>query len=165
MNTIDYRITHGTEFLWSCWNNARYYDCENQYGDVSMIADPVSKTVYQITAYKKSDESKPYRWLNPLFADAQLAESKQRRIDQSIAWKDTHWIDTESETDILDKARAILNNVSFDETIVINIWLDHATIAKIAISAHEANQTLNDYIVSILKKECSRSLSGSEVDD
>ncbi len=162
LSAIDYRITDGSEFLWNCWKNARYYDCTTNYGHASMTANPDRGIVYEITVYATLDSDHPYRWTNPDFVDIRDAEAHERRLDSKKAWEDINWIDTESEDDILDKVKAILNNIDFDKRVVINIWLEETVITKLALLAHEADITLNEYFCAILRAECAKALDGTQ---
>jgi hypothetical protein len=162
LSAADYRLTDGAEYMWHCWSGARYYDCDSNYGHASIVANPTKGEVYQITVYSLSDSDHPYRWTNPEFADVHEAESRERRIDNKIAWEDVPWIDTDSEEDILDKVAAILNNVDFDKRVVIAVELDVRVIARLALLAHEAGITLNEYFCNILRAEVARVLDDRE---
>jgi hypothetical protein len=151
LDAIDYRITSGEPFLWSCWKGARYYDCDTDYGNASIIADPLKSITYQITVYSNKDCDKPYRWINPDYLEAHVAECRERHLDPDIAWSDSKWIDTECPDDILDKVKAILNNLEFDTRIVISLEIPTATFNKLAMLAHNNRMSLNDYFCYLLR--------------
>lgn len=158
--TLDHKITGGSEFQWSCYPDARYMDYESDYAHVSVIFSTETQEVYEADISIKEDawdeDMKPYRWLNPDYKEVYLTEAKMRGIDANQAWDNVQWIDLETEEDFLEKAKAIFNGEHFDTRIQLPIDLDDETILKLAMEAHKRDITLNKMIEIILQEVIDR---------
>ena len=135
VNTVlEHRICGGSEFLWSCYPNARYLDYEGDFGTATVVYNTITQEIYEADVSAKAEEwdeePKPYRWLNPDYKDAMCKESTNRKIPWQNAWGDVKWVDLETEED----------------------WLDNDTLLKLSMEAHKRDITLNDMIVFILNR-------------
>ncbi len=148
MVAADYMICDGSDFLFKCWgDNTHIIDFSTDYGFSSVIFDKKTSEVYELTVSADID-GKPvaYRWLNPSYKDAYLEEEKLRGIDDSIAWDDVKWADTDTEEDILEKVRAILKNEDFCRKVVMTLDLDEETIKLCEDIAKRDGITIDDVI-------------------
>lgn len=150
--TLDFRITGGSEYQWACYGaDVRYLDFESDYASVSVIFDSVDQTVYSVDICTKEIGSiKPYRWLNSDYKDAYYKEAKKRNIDADIAWDDVKWYDLDVEEDFLEKAHAIFNGEEFDNRIQVPLDLDNDTVLALALEAHKRDITINKMVEIIL---------------
>lgn len=152
---FDHKITGGSEYTWTCWDDARYLDYESEYAHVSVVYSTITQTVYQAEVSVKVDawqkDIRPYRWLNPLSKDAYIAEATKRGIDPNQAWDNISWTDLEVEEDFLEKATAIFNgNADFDTRIQVPLDLEDDLILKLAMEAHKRDITLNKMVEIML---------------
>ena len=136
---LDHKIIDGSEYQWNCWPNARFLDYETEYCHVSVVFN------------YKTQEIKPYRWLDPRFKDAMVAEAEERKTDHTQAWDNVKWVDLETEEDWLNKAEAISIGTGFDERIEVPLELDQDTITRLALEAHKRDITLNNMVEIILQ--------------
>jgi hypothetical protein len=153
METVDYRITEGTDYLWNCFGpNAFRLDCwsgntgkPNEYS-ISMVFDTLTQIVYQFEAHDY-DKRRSYRWTNPDFAEAHLKESKLKlNLGEDVAYDDVKFVELEQTDDMLEKARAIYLGEDYDQRVKVPIDLPNELLFELMIKAHEKDITLNNLI-------------------
>ena len=153
--TLDHKITNGSEYQWNCYPDARFLEYESDFAHVSVIFNTTNQIVYQVEISVKRDawpeDMRPYRWLNPDTKDIMIAEAKQRKIKYRKAWDDVKYIDLDLEVDFLEKAKAIFNGEPFDTRIQMEVDLDDETLLKLAVEAHKRDITINKYIEEVLQ--------------
>jgi hypothetical protein len=152
----NHKITEGSEYGWQCYPDARMLDYESEFAYVSVIYSTESQEIYEANVSIKTDawdeDMRPYRWLNPEFKDAMIAEAKERNVKWKKAWDKVKWIDLEVEEDFLAKAEAIFNGKAFDARIQVPVELDNDTLLKLFTMAHKRDITLNQLITELLQK-------------
>jgi predicted HicB family RNase H-like nuclease len=153
--TLDHKITDGSEYTWNCYPDARFLEYESDYAHVSVIFSTINQTVYEAEVSVKRDawdnDMRPYRWLNPDTKDIMIAEAKKRKVKYRKAWDDVKYIDLDLEEDFLEKAKAIFNKEPFDTRIQMEVDLDDETLVKLAVEAHKRDITINKYIEEVLQ--------------
>ena len=153
--TLDHKITNGSEYQWNCYPDARFLEYESDFAHVSVIFNTTNQIVYEVEISIKRDawpeDMRPYRWLNPDTKDIMIAEAKQRNIKYRKAWDDVKYIDLDLEVDFLEKAKAIFNGEPFDTRIQMEVDLDDETLLKLAVEAHKRDITINKYIEEVLQ--------------
>lgn len=153
--TLDHKITNGSEYQWNCYPDARFLEYESDFAHVSVIFNTTNQIVYEVEISIKRDawpeDMRPYRWLNPDTKDIMIAEAKQRKIKYRKAWDDVKYIDLDLEVDFLEKAKAIFNGEPFDTRIQMEVDLDDETLLKLAVEAHKRDITINKYIEEVLQ--------------
>ena len=158
---LDHKITIGSEYGWTCWDDARYLDYESDFAHVSVVYNTRTQTIYQAEVSVKSErwahDMRPYRWLNPLTKEAYMSEANQRGQDPNQAWDDVAWLDLETEEDFLEKATAIFNGVvDFDTRIQVPLDLEDDLILQLAMEAHKRDITLNKMVELVLQEAIDR---------
>lgn len=153
---LDHKITSGSEYGWQCYGlNARYMDYESDFANVSVIFDTTNQTVFSAEVSVKreawSEDSRPYRWLNPAFKDAMYSEALTRNVNPNQAWDNVEWIDLEVEEDFLEKAVAIFNGDEWDTRISVPLDLEDDLILQLAMEAHKRDITLNKMVEIVLQ--------------
>ena len=153
METVNYRITEGSDYQWTCFgDNAYTLDSWNGDQDghsVSVVFDTTTQVVYTVSAYDYI-ANRAYRWMNPEFVEAYKAECEGRDCVDT-AWDDVAYTDLDVEADFLEKARAIVAGTEYDTRVMIPLDLDKDTMYDIMKRAHEADVTLNRYIETLLQ--------------
>jgi hypothetical protein len=155
----DHKITEGSEYGWDCYPNARFLNYESEFAYVSVLYSTETQEIYEADVSIKVDNwfdedknMRPYRWLNPEFKDAMIAESKKRKVKWRKAWDDVKWIDLEVEADFLEKAKAIFNGESHDNRIQVPIELEDHVMLQLCMEAHKRDVTLNKMVEIILQE-------------
>ena len=149
---LDHKIVGGSEYQWSCWDNARWLDYESDYAHASVVFNSKTQEIYTAEINDKLNEVKPYRWLNPDYKQLMIDESKERGVNPNQAWDDVNWYDLETQEDWLTKARAIMRGEEFDRRIDVPLELDDDTLFRLFKMAHERDITLNKMVEIVLQE-------------
>jgi len=154
METVDYKITEGSEYCWQCYGSTAYrLDSWNQEHDghtVGVIFDTRSHVIYEATVcdYKRD---RAYRLINPDYQQAYRDEARSKNVMEKQAWDDVNYVDLETDEDFLEKARAIVNGEDYDTRVDVPLNLPNDSLFELMKLAHEADQTFNQYVEQILR--------------
>lgn len=151
-NALDHKITGGSEYYWSCWQNPRWLDYETEFANASVVFNTQTQEIYTAEINDKNNNYKPYRWLNPLYKQAMYDEAKERNLNPNLAWDDVAWYDLETPEDWLEKARAIMRGEEFDNRVQVPVDLDKDELFQLMTLAHERDITLNKMVEIILQQ-------------
>lgn len=153
METVDYRITEGSEYGWACYGpNAYQLDSWNGDQDghsIGIVFDIVTQVIYQMEAHDYKN-NRAYRWFHPDFKKKYEAETKKRMIDQDEAWDDVKYTELDVVEDMLEKARAIVDSRDYDTRVRIPIELSDQELMVLFKMAHERDMTFNDFVEEVL---------------
>lgn len=148
---LDHKFFNGSEFLWRCYgDNVRYMDYESEHGTASVICDSKTQRVFECTVDAKNRDISPYRWIDPEFKDAYEAECKERGVLPNVFCDGIKYIDLETESDFLEKAKAIFNNEKFDVRVEVPLELDDDLFFHLAKEAHKRDITINKMVEHLL---------------
>lgn len=156
MEVANYRITEGSEYLWTCFGpNAYQMDSWNGvHGKgghtVCMVFDTHTQTVYSLEAWDYTND-RCYRWINPDYIDAYKEECLGRNIDYDEAFDDVKFIDLELAEDILEKAQAIVEGREYDTRVQVPLDLPDDVLFQMMKLAHERDLTLNEFAEDMLR--------------
>ena len=154
MESVNYRITEGSEYCWSCFGPYAYrldsWNGETDGYTISLLFDTQSQEVYQAEAWDYARE-RYYRWQNPQYIDAHIAEAQSRGIDPNEACDGHKFIDLEVTSDFLDKARSIVQGLDYDTRVEIPLELDDDLMFWAMKAAHEQDITFNQFMEELLK--------------
>jgi hypothetical protein len=155
METVNYRITEGGEYCWNCYGyNAYALDSWNGDNDtgysVGIVFDTNTQIVYEMNVSDYKNQ-RAYRLIHPDYRGKFQTESKERYVDENQAWDNVTYIDLETEKDMLEKTRSIVEGEEYDTRIEVPIEMDDDLILTAAIEAHKQDITLNQYIERILR--------------
>ena len=150
LNTVDYRITGGSEYQWQCFGpDARYLDSglRDRYS-ASIVFDAQTQVVYEATVCDYA-ANRAYRWLNPDFKSAHDAEVQSRGV-QDQAWDTVGYTDLDVTEDFLTKAEAIAAGDSYDARVSVPLEMSDDEMLRLMTMAHEQDITLNQLVEQIL---------------
>ncbi len=171
METVDYRITEGSDYQWQCFGpNAYTLDSWNGEQDghtVSIIFDTRDQTVYQVMAYDYK-RGHAYRITNPDFKFGFDDECAGRDIED-MAWElddgtPVKYVDLEVVEDFLDKARAIVADEDYDTRVQVPVEFTDQELLTYMKMAHERDMTFNEFVEMALREVIERNLR-DELDD
>jgi hypothetical protein len=148
---LEHKITGGSEYGWQCWDNARFLDYESDYAHASVVYNTMTQEIYSAEINDKADKHKPYRWMSPVYKQANIDEAAKRGVDPNQAWDDTNWYDLETSEDWLEKASAIMQGQVFDTRVQVPLTLNKDELYKLMELAHENDVTLNKMVEIILQ--------------
>lgn len=154
MQTVDYRITEGSDYCWECFgSNAYRLDSWNGDQDghsVSVVFDTRTQVVYQMSAYDYTNQ-RAYRWTNPDWRDVHDEESEHRGVDANQAWDDVNYVDLDVEEDFLEKAQAIVNEEEYDTRVQIPVDFSDEELLTYMKMAHDRDMTFNEFVEEALR--------------
>ena len=156
MELVDYKITEGSEYGWSCYGpNAYMLDSWNGVHDkggysVGIIFSTKSQKVYEVTVYDYTND-RAYRMINPKYVEKHNKEAESHGTNFNEAWDGVNFIDLEVDEDFLNKAQAIVTGEDYSTDILVPIDLPDDVLLQAALQAHKQNITLNAYINIALK--------------
>jgi hypothetical protein len=168
METVNYRITEGSEYMWRCYGAHAYrLDSWNQEQDghsVSITFDTRTHVVYEVSAYDYS-RNRAYRLINPDYRQAHSDEAIEKNVLENQAWDDVNYIDLETDEDFLAKARAIVDGEDYDTRVSVPLTLPDDSLFELMKLAHQADQTLNQFVEQILRDAIDREEFRRELDE
>ena len=148
---LNHQIVGGTNYQWHCYGNDTYMlDYQNEFGSASAVFDINTQKVYEASV-EILDQDKAYRYIDPDYKSDFICECKARDVDPSIAWDDVKFIDLEVQEDFLEKAKAIFENMPFDERVKVPLDLHDQEFLQLALEAHKRDITLNKMVEVILQ--------------
>ena len=158
MEIVNYRITEGSNYGWSCFGTYAYtLDYWNgDHNGYSMVLtfDTKTQVVYMVEAHDFKNQ-RAYRMIDPAFKETHDAEYKTRGIEDQ-AWEDDNgdpvkYTDLDVDADFLEKARAIVAGEDYDTRVQISVDFTNEELLQYAIMAHEQDITLNELIEGALR--------------
>ncbi len=171
METVDYRITEGSDYQWQCFGpNAYCLDSWNGEQDghtISIIFDTRDQTVYQVMAYDYN-LSRAYRMTNPDFKESFDVECENRDV-LDMAWEDdtgepVKYVDLEVEEDFLEKARSIVAGEDYDTRVQVPIEFSDEELLTYMKMAHGLDITFNQLVEEALRAAIDDTKMRSEYD-
>ena len=150
LNTVDHRITGGSEYQWQCFGpDARYIDSEilERYS-ASIVFDARTQVVYEATVCDY-EANRAYRWISPDFK-SEFEHEVQSRGVQDQAWDTVGYTDLDVAEDFLTKAAAIVAGESYDTRITVPLEMSDSEMLRLMTMAHEQDITLNQLVEQIL---------------
>jgi hypothetical protein len=152
LNTIDYKITGGSEYQWESYGpNARYIDSDNTTYSINAVYDSTTQFVYAVEAWDYAN-NRSYRWISPEYIDAYKAECNEKNIEFDNACDELSFIDLEVADDMLEKAAAIVAGVEYDTRVKVPIDLPKEELFQLMMTAHERDITLNELVIEALQE-------------
>lgn len=164
METVNYRITEGSEFMWSCFgsnaHNISYWNGSHGTDGVSVdiTFDTVNQTVYEMGAHDYRRE-RSYRWTHPDYIEARNQEATRRGVNLKVAYDEINFVDLDVADDILEKARCIVAGEPYDERVSIPLELPAETLFDLMKIAHERDITFNQLITDVLVRVAEETLA------
>ncbi len=163
MESVNYRITEGSEYLWDCFGPDAYR-LESWNGDhdghtVGILFDTKTQTVYQMEAHDYTNR-RSYRWTHPDYIeDFKKEVDKKIGKKEDMAYDDVKFTELDVHEDMLTKANAIVRGEEYDTRVTVPVDLNDDELFTLMKLAHERDVTLNKLIEDILQKVIDRDLS------
>lgn len=155
METVNYRITEGSDYGWQCYGVRAYrldsWDGDHEGHSASIIFDTDSQVVYEASVYDYR-RNLAYRRINPAYRELHDIESKKRGVDSKQAWDDVRYCDLETDEDFLIKAKAIVQGRDYDERVEVPLELADDLLFDLMKMAHSKDITLNKLVENIISE-------------
>ena len=151
MQLVNYRITEGSNYLGyggsahclSSWNGIH----DKGGWSANIVFDTRTQEVFQVEVCDYTND-RAYRIINPLHKSDYNADDPAYR-DQ--AWDDVDYTDLEVDDDWLEKAKAIVDGVDYDERVKVPIDFSDEDLLKYMKMAHDRDMTFNAFIEEALR--------------
>ena len=156
MELVDYRITEGGEYGWSCYGpNAYTLDSWNGVHGVggysfSIVFSTKTQKVYEVSMCDYTND-RAYRMIAENKQAKHRKESQSRAVNLNQAWDDVDYVDLEVVDDFIQKALAIRAGEPYENTVSVPIDLPDDLMMFAFKAAHEADMTLNDWMNQMLR--------------
>jgi hypothetical protein len=154
LKAVEYKITDAWQHQWKSYNDAQVLGCENEFASMSIMYDRRDQTVIEISVSTELEAraQHAYRWLNPDYRDAIMAEADSRGVNKMQAFDGLDYIDLDVVEDILEKGKALLANEVFDTRVQIPLEFSEEELMRYFRMAHERDITLNQLISEALMR-------------
>jgi len=158
MELIDYKITEGGDYGWSCYGPDTYtLDSWNGVHDKGgysfsiVFSTESAQTVYQVTAYDYTN-NRAYRMINPDYAEQHRKEAEDRDVLVNQAWDDVDYVDLDVVDDFIQKCLAIRAGEEYDTRVLVPVDFSDEDLLKYMKMAHERDVTFNEFVVQALSE-------------
>ena len=156
MELVDYKITEGSDYGWSCYGPNSYsldswngihgeggYSFNIVFSTKRLFAK--SQKVYEVSICDYTN-NRAYRMINPNNVEKHRKEAVARDVNLNEAWEDVDYVDLEVDDDFIQKCLAIKAGEDYDTGVLVPIDLPDDLLLQAALEAHKRNITLNAYI-------------------
>ena len=157
MEVIDYRITEGSEYMWSCYgSNAYRLDSWNGvHGkggySFSIVFSTKTQKVYEVSAYDYTND-RAYRMINPKNQEKHRKEALARDVNFNEAWDDVNYVDLEVDDDFIQKCLSIKAGEDYDTRVSVPVDFTDAELLEYMTMAHERDMTFNQFVEQALRE-------------
>jgi hypothetical protein len=159
MEAVDYRITEGGEYGWTCYGSNAYsldsWNGDHEGHSFSIYFDTKTQEVYEVQAHDFKRQ-RAYRIINPQYKAAHDTEAAGRDVVADNAWDEVSFVELETDEDWLDKARAIFNDEEYDNRVGVPLDLPDNILFELMRQAHEQDITLNQLVEKVLVSEIAK---------
>lgn len=157
MELVNYHITEGGDYGWSCYGpNAYTLDSWNGVHGVggysfSIVFSTKSQKVYEVSVCDYTN-NRAYRMIAEDKQKKHSKESTERGVNLNEAWDDVDYVDLEVDDDFIQKCLAIRDGEEYSTDISVPLDLPDNLLLEAAMNAHRQNITLNEYINNALRE-------------
>ena len=157
MELVDYKITEGDNYGWSCFGPYSYqlssWNGIHGKGGYSfnIVFSTKSHKVYCVEVCDYTND-RAYRMINPKFQEKHEKEAKTRNVNMNEAWDMVEYVDLEVDDDFIQKSLSIKAGEDYSTDISVPIDLPDDLLLEAALNAHRQNITLNEYINTALRE-------------
>jgi hypothetical protein len=155
MELVDYKITEGSEYGWSCYGpNSYMLDSWNGVYDTggysfSIIFSTKTQKVYEVSVCDYTND-RAYRMINPKNVEKHRREADTRGVAANQAWDNVVYVDLEVADDFIQKCQAIKLGQEYDTRVSVPVDLPDEDLLTYMKLAHEKDITFNQLIEQAL---------------
>ena len=165
MELVDYKITEGSDYGWSCYGpNAYTLDSWNGVHGVggysfSIVFSTKSQKVYEVTVCDYTND-RAYRMINPKNVEKHRKEAEHKSELANQAWDDVDYVDLDVDDDFFQKALAIKDGESYDTRVQVPVDFSDEELLQYMKIAHERDITFNELVEDALRHAISEYEAG-----
>jgi len=156
MELVDYKITEGSDYGWSCYGPYSYtLDSWNGvHGkggySFSIVFSTKSQKVYEVSVCDYTNE-RAYRMINPKFQKKHANEATDRGVNLNEAWDCVDYMDLDVVDDFIQKALAIRAGETYDTRVQVPVDFSDEELLQYMKIAHERDITFNQLVEIALR--------------
>jgi len=157
MELVDYKITEGSEYGWSCYGpNAYTLDSWNGVHGAggysfSIVFSTKSQKVYEVSVCDYTND-RAYRMINPKNQEKHRKEAEYKSVLANQAWDDVDYIDLEVDDDFIQKCLAISAGEDYDTRVSVPVDFSDEELLQYMKLAHERDMTFNELVEEALRR-------------
>ena len=157
MELVDYKITEGDNYGWSCFGSNSYqlasWNGVHGKGGYSfnIVFSTKSHKVYCVEVCDYTND-RAYRMINPDYVKKHEKEAKNRDVNMNEAWDEVDFVDLEVDDDFIQKALAIRDGEDYDTRVQIEVNFDDAELLEYMKIAHDRDITFNELVEIALQE-------------
>jgi hypothetical protein len=166
MELVDYKITEGSEYGWSCYGPNSYtldswngVHCKGGYS-FSIVFSTKTQKVYEVSMCDYSND-RAYRMINPKNQEKHAKEALARDVNLNEAWDCVDYIDLDVVDDFIQKALAIRAGESYDTRVQVPVDFSDEELLQYMKLAHERDMTFNELVEEALRHAISEYEAGN----
>ena len=163
MEVVNYRITEGSNYGWSCYGGDAYcldsWNGDQDGHSLSVTFDQRTQEVYEVQIHDYL-HNRAYRMINPDYIAAHQAEAKSRAAWMEEAWEGVDYIDLDVDDDWIQKALAVVAGEDYDTRVSVPVEFSDEELLTYMKLAHERDITFNQLITEALTE----AIKGYEID-
>jgi hypothetical protein len=155
MELVDYKITEGSDYGWSCYGPNAY--CLDSWNGVhgaggysfSIVFSTKTQKVYEVSVCDYTND-RAYRMIAENKRKKHKEEAFLRNVNLNEAWDDVDYTELEVVDDFIQKCLAIKAGEQYDTRVEVPLTLDNDQLFLLMHLAHEKDLTLNEFVEDIL---------------
>ena len=165
MELVDYKITEGDSYGWSCYGpNAYQLSCWNGvHGSgghsFGIVFSTKTQKVYEVSVCDYTN-NRAYRMINPSKIEKHRKEAESRNVNFNEAWDDVDYIDLEVDDDFIQKCLAIKDGDEYDTRVQVPVDFTDEDLLQYMKLAHERDITFNAFVEEALRHALAEVESG-----
>ena len=161
MELVDYKITEGSDYGWSCYGSNSY--TLNSWNGIhgpggysfSIIFSTKTQKVYEVSVYDYTND-RAYRMINSKNVKKHLKEAESKNVPANQAWDDVDYVDLEVVDDFVQKCSAIKSEQEYDTRVSVPVDFSDEDLLMYMKLAHEKditfNQLMEQALIAIIEK-------------
>jgi DNA-binding PucR family transcriptional regulator len=156
MELVDYKITEGSDYGWSCYGpNSYTLDSWNGVHDeggysFSIVFSTKSQKVYEVSMCDYTN-NRAYRMINPKNVEKHRKEAESKSVLANQAWDDVDYVDLDVVDDFIQKALAIKAGEPYDTRVQVPVDFTDEELLQYMKLAHERDMTFNELVEEALR--------------
>jgi hypothetical protein len=170
MELVDYKITEGSSYGWSCYGPNAY--CLDSWNGVhgkggysfSIVFSTKTQKVYEVSVCDYTND-RAYRMINPSKVEKHRAEAESRDVNLNEAWDEVDFVDLEVDDDFIQKCLAIREGEDYDARVSVPLTLGDDEMFELMKMAHEQDITLNELVERLLRRVIDEESLRQELED
>lgn len=156
MELVDYRITEGGDYGWSCFgpNSYQLSSWNGVHGaggySFNIVFSTKSQKVYSVEVCDYTND-RAYRMIRPDYSKKHGKEAAARDVLENQAWDDVEYVDLDVVDDFMEKCLAIKAGEAYDTRVQVEVDFSDEDLLQYMKIAHDRDITLNQLIELALR--------------